>query len=84
MNKEEYLEAHDIFVKLGDFKDSEDKLVECNKALIDEQYSKLYDKAGKLMAKGNYVDAYEIYKDISGYKDSSRLAEEAYQMIKDD
>ena len=69
MEKGWYIEAIEAFDALDGYKDSEDKIDECNIAIKDAYY----DNAKALMEKGKYFDAVEAFKVVKGYKDSDEM-----------
>ena len=57
-------EAREAFLSLGDYSDSADQALECD-----------YRKAAALLAAGENKAAWDLYGQISGYKDSDTLRE---------
>ena len=72
MNEGKYTEAISVFEALDGYKDSLDKIAECNTAIFDSKYS----DAIRLMDAGKYTEAISTFKDLNGYKDSQdKIAE---------
>lgn len=63
----DYINAVDIFSKLEDYKDSEERVKECNYAFAKLQAE---DK--------NYIDAIEIFEGLNNYEDSSDLLKQCH------
>jgi len=61
-----YEEALSAFQKLGDFKDSEDKILECNASIFERKYK----AAVVIMDEGKYEEAIEAFRELNGYNDS--------------
>ena len=86
MNKGYYLEAISAFEALEGYKDSEEKVEECNIAILNNKYN----DAIALMNAGQYDEAIEAFEDLDGYKDSKKqiencktaITEEKYQAAK--
>lgn len=74
MDAGEYTEAIAAFEALGGYKDSDDKISECNTAILDGKYC----DAIALMDAGNVVEAYEALVALEGYKDSTDKANSIY------
>lgn len=70
----EYEEAITAFQALDGYKDSEERITDCQTAIKDYKY----DSAMELYEAGKYVEAYEALIDLNGYKDSSAKAKEIY------
>ena len=66
-----YLEAKAIFVELGDYKDSSDKIKVCENAYQYEQASIAYTA-------GNYKSAISQYRKLGDYKDSVSQIKQCY------
>ena len=61
-----YQEARSIYIQLGDYLKSTEKLESCNSAI--------YSKATELKANGDYAKANELFVLISGYSNSADIA----------
>lgn len=61
-----YQEARAVYIQLGDYLQSTEKLESCNAAI--------YSEAAELKANGDYEKANELYVLISGYSDSTDIA----------
>lgn len=70
LNEEKYEEALSVFETLEGYKDSEDKITECNAAIIEEKYN----NAIVLMNEGKYKDAIVIFNSLGDYKDAAELS----------
>lgn len=64
-----YEEALSIFVTLEGYKESEQKITECNNAIAEEKYS----KAIALANEGKYKDAILLFDEVGDYKDTTEL-----------
>jgi len=78
MQAGKYSEAITAFEALDGYKDSADKIAECNTAIKDSKYN----DAVALMDAGNIVEAYESLIALDGYKDSSDKANSIYDEYK--
>ena len=67
MNEGKYTEAISVFENLEGYKDSTDKIIECNTAILDIKY----DNAVALMNEKKYTDAISVFTELNGYKDSA-------------
>ena len=67
MEKGKYEEAIAAFEELDDYKDSADKIEECNAAILETDYN----NAIALMDEGNYEEAIFALETLDGYKDSA-------------
>lgn len=65
-----YEDAIYNFRKLGNYKDSEALLIECENSILEEQYLYTVEQ----MNNGHYAYAKEMFRTLSGYKDSDSLA----------
>jgi len=65
MNNQEYGKAVDVFKKLGDFKDSKEKIKEAQ-----------YLQATELMNSGKCFEAVEMFRELGNYKDSKEKIKE--------
>lgn len=61
-----YLEAHDLFLELGDYNNSSEKAQQC-----------MYEYAESLSEEGSYKEAAEVWLSLEDYSDSSARAEKA-------
>ena len=66
MQAGKYSEAITAFEALDGYKDSADKIAECNTAIIDSKYN----EAIALMEEGKYTEARSAFYLLEGYKDS--------------
>ena len=78
MEAGEYLKAIDTFESLNGYKDSTDKIEECNIAILNGKYN----DAIALMEEGKYIEAYDAFIALEGYKDSAELADSIYSEYK--
>ena len=69
MENGQYGEAIVAFEALGDFKDSVERVEECELAILEEKYN----VAVALMNEGKYEEAIAAFEELSGYKDSSDM-----------
>lgn len=69
MNNGNYKEAIEEFEALDGYKDSTDRINNCNAAIKDEKYN----NAVALMDSGKYYAAYALLKSLDGYKDSVEI-----------
>ena len=74
--KGDYKQAIDMFSQLGNYKDSEELLVETTNKLKEKEYN----QAKALIASGEYESAITILNSLDGYKDSSALNQEAVNL----
>ena len=82
MEKKDYLQAADIFRKLGYFKDSVNKVQECEKLDNDRYNQQKYDRATSFI-KGHKVDeALKILDGLGDWKDSRELAAQLRKKVK--
>ena len=79
MDNEKYAEAISAFEALDGYKDSEDKIDECNEALLDIKYK----DALSLMDKAEYAEAISAFALLNGYKDSEEMITECNTAIID-
>ncbi len=70
MNNGNIVGAYEIFVELDDYKDSNDKKLECK-----------YIQATAAFNKEDYQTAYEIFSEIKDYDDSAVMAEESLFLL---
>lgn len=78
MESGQYKEAISAFDLLEGYKDSKDKIKECNTAIINGKY----DFAISLIEQGKYVEAYDALDALNGYKDSSEKMDSIYEKYK--
>ena len=67
MEKQEYSAAIEAFEKLNGYKDSKEKIAECEKAAVEADYN----KALRLMEEKKYDEAIAAFKALGDYKDSA-------------
>ena len=79
-----YQEAEQLFIALGDFKDSEGKSVECYKAHEESEKRSNYNNAIALMNAGEYEKAISAFSELANYEDSAERIEECKTAILDD
>lgn len=65
-----YEDAIYIFEDLDGFKDSNDRIAECEAGIIEEKYNETVES----MNNGYYASAAQSFTDLNGYKDSASLA----------
>ncbi len=75
MEDGKYHEAIAEFRALGDYKDSEEKIAECEAALNEA----VYVKAVENMNAGRYDEAIAVFETLHGYKDSKNLIEKCLE-----
>ena len=78
MDAGKYTEAISAFEALDGYKDSTNKISECNTAILDGKHS----DAIALLNTGNIVEAYEALVALDGYKDSADKAHSIYDQYK--
>jgi len=76
MNEGKYAEAMDAFDKLDGYKNSSEKIQECQNGLN-------YEFALALMNEGKYDEAIKIFTYLSGYKDSAEQVETCRTALKE-
>lgn len=67
MDAGEYIAAIDAFTELNGYKDSKDKIRQCEIAIKEGHYN----TALAMLANGQFDDAIETFKNLNGFKDSS-------------
>lgn len=72
----EYEKAIVIFEALGDYKDSVQKIADCERAIR-------YNEGMALMDAGNYDEAISVFESLDGYEDSTELIEKCNTAIMD-
>ena len=72
MENGDYDEAIEAFKALGDYKDSTQKIEECNSKKLEDNYS----AAITLMENGDYDKAIKAFEALGNYKDSAEKIEE--------
>lgn len=77
MQAGKYSEAITAFEALDGYKDSADKIAECNTAIIDSKYN----EAIALMKEGKYIEAKNALLALEGYKDSFTKIDECKDKI---
>ena len=70
----EYEEAIAAFEALADYKDSVQKIADCELGILENKYN----NAIALMEAGNIIEAYNTFTSLNGYKDSAEKAESIY------
>ena len=78
MNEGKYEDAIGILTGLGDFKDSADKIAQCETAILDAQYT----DAIALLDAGNVTEAYPALIALNGHKDSAEKADSIFEQYK--
>ncbi len=79
MNSKKYTEAISVFKEIETYKDSAQKIDECNESILEDKY----DSAISLMEAGKYQEAIAIFNSISNYKDSKSKLEECNNLLID-
>lgn len=79
MNAGRYEEAIVAFEAIGGYKESVQKITDCELAIIEEQYA----EAIVLMASGEYSEAIIALEKIAGYKDSDELIKDSWNAIEE-
>lgn len=77
MDAGKYSEAISAFEALDGYKDSQDKIDECNTAILDSKYS----DAIRLMDAGKYTEAISAFENLDGYKDAANKITECQEII---
>ncbi len=77
MDAGKYSEAISAFETLDGYKDSQDKIDECNTAILDSKYS----DAIALMDSGKYTEAISAFQNLIGHRDSAKKITECQQII---
>jgi flagellar basal body-associated protein FliL len=73
----DYEQAKEIFTELGSFKDSEDKLKECDDAIASAENAELYEEIQSYLSTRQYpVDMGEKLEKLGDYKDSAAILAE--------
>lgn len=70
MNAGQYEEAIEAFEAMDGYKDSDQKIEECETAILDSKY----ENAVALMAAGKYDEAIAAFSEIQGYRDADELS----------
>ena len=78
METGKYSEAITAFKALSGYKDSTNKINECNASILEGKYN----EAVALMDEENIVEAYETLISLDGYKDSADKANSIYKKYK--
>jgi outer membrane protein assembly factor BamD (BamD/ComL family) len=72
MQSGDYEQAESVFSELKDYKDSTEKIAECNEIIKEEAYK----NAVKMMEDKNFEDAISIFSELKDYKNSAdKIAE---------
>ncbi len=79
MENGDYDAAIEAFEAMNGYKDSEEKIKECEIGIKDQRYN----EAVALMEKGDYEAAIEIFRPMRDYKDAEEKMEECQIGIKD-
>ncbi len=79
MEAGKYTEAISAFNELNGYKESLQKIKECNKAILEEKYN----NAITLMEAGKYTEAISAFNELDGYKESHNKIEECNMAIVD-
>ena len=77
MKKGKYTEAISAFEAMDGYRDSDDKIEECNVAILDGKYN----NAIALMEAGKYAEAIEGFQQLDGYSDSDEKIAECKKII---
>jgi len=83
MESENYGDASGIFLSLGDYKDADQLLAECEYYMQVEEYDAIYDEAVALMNSGMYIDAITLFESIDGHRDSNELIVNCFNSLYD-
>jgi len=89
MTDEQYRLAKKIFKEIAGFKDADVKAAECSRLEAEalqkhnNALENKYQNARNLMNKNEYNQAYKMFKDLHGYKDSKSLADRCSKKIRD-
>jgi len=67
MERSSYNEAIVAFEELGDYRDSANKIIECEKAIMEEKYS----TALSMIEEGKNDEAYAVLYELENFKDSA-------------
>ncbi|MBQ7384744.1 MAG: TIR domain-containing protein [Clostridia bacterium] len=71
MENGKWNDARNIFAKLDGYRDSEEKIKECDEGLLNEEY----ESAKALIEEGRFIEAYLAFISLGEYKDSAEIAE---------
>lgn len=82
MESGNYDEAINSFTRLGDYKDTANKLEECISLKEQAELQAAYDDAIKMMAEQRYDDAILAFINLGTYSDASSKAEECVNLQK--
>lgn len=81
----EYNQAHELFLRLRDYKDSAIKLQQCEERKNENQKLVRYNLANNYLEQGNSIDdcnkAIEIFQEIKEYKDSDSKIHDCQRKI---
>lgn len=80
MSNGRFQEAIVIFQKLGDYKDSKQKVEECKKLEENERLDGIYKRACALVGNKAYDGAISLFESIKTFKDSEKKIEECRQL----
>jgi hypothetical protein len=83
-SREGYLEVAEMFKKLGDHRDSKERLTLCLTKAEESRKEALYSRAIREKGKGNvtgYVGAISLFESISGYKDANEQCAECQKLL---
>ena len=83
MDEGKYSEAIAAFEALDGYKDSYDKIVDCETAIETAILDGKYNEAIALMEDGKFEEAIEIFEKLDGYKDSENKIDECTTNVKD-
>ena len=72
LEEEDYIAAEVVFLQLGDYRDSKEKIEEIHAIVLENQYQ----LAEELFANGDYASAMLIYYELNDYMDSKERIEE--------
>ena len=80
MDAGKYEEAISAFEKLDGYKNSEDKIAECEMSILENEYQ----TALALLNEGKYTQALQAFEALGGYKDSTEKVSSCKELMLED
>ena len=77
-----YEEAIESFQALDGYKDSNDLIEKCEKAILEKDNEEKYSEAIKSYKSGDYDNAFSLLESIEGYKDATELQERYHKELR--
>lgn len=75
----EFERAREIFLSLGEFKDSGEQVKLCDEGIINAQY----ERGLQLQSEGKYEEAACVFESLGDYKDSKKRIEDCWMEIEE-